>query len=168
MRQKDSYSTSQLTAMVVLRLFVGWHFAYEGLVKILNPSWTSVPYLLDSKGIMSGFFTGLAGDPAMMNMVNALNEWALLLIGLGLITGAFSKLSSIGAMILLAFYYLSHPSFIGAKYMMPFEGSYLWIDKNLVEMAALGVLLAFPTSHIIGLDRYLRRAIPLLSKLKLM
>nr|WP_233566970.1 DoxX family membrane protein [Parabacteroides sp. AM58-2XD] len=113
MIQKDSYTSAQLTAMVVLRLFIGWHFAYEGLVKILNPKWTSLPYLLDSKGFMSDFFAGLASDPAMMNMVNALNEWALLLIGLGLITGAFSKLSSIGAMILLAFYYLSHPSFIG-------------------------------------------------------
>lgn len=168
MKQKSSYSTAQLTAMVVLRLFIGWHFAYEGLAKILNPSWTSVPYLLDSKGFMSDFFIRMAGDPAMMNTVNVLNEWALLLIGLGLITGAFSKLSSIGAMILLVFYYLSHPSFIGAKYMMPFEGSYLWIDKNLVELAALAVLLAFPTSHIIGLDRYLKKALPLLSKLKLM
>ena len=168
MIQKDSYTSAQLTAMVVLRLFIGWHFAYEGLVKILNHKWTSLPYLLDSTGFLSDFFAGLASDPAMMNMVNALNEWALLLIGLGLITGAFSKLSSIGAMILLAFYYLSHPSFIGAQYMMPFEGSYLWIDKNLVEMAALAVLLVFPTSHIIGLDRYLKKAIPLLSKLKLM
>ena len=128
MIQKDSYTSAQLAAMVVLRLFIGWHFAYEGLVKILNPKWTSLPYLLDSKGFMSDFFAGLASDPAMMNMVNALNEWALLLIGLGLITGAFSKLSSIGAMLLLAFYYLSHPSFIGAQYMMPFEGSYLWIS----------------------------------------
>lgn len=56
MIQKDSYTSTQLTAMVVLRLFIGWHFAYEGLVKILNPSWTSLPYLLDSKGFMSDFF----------------------------------------------------------------------------------------------------------------
>lgn len=91
MIQKDSYTSAQLTAMVVLRLFIGWHFAYEGLVKILNPKWTSLPYLLDSKGFMSDFFAGLASDPAMMNMVNALNEWALLLIGLGLITGCFQQ-----------------------------------------------------------------------------
>ena len=73
MIQKDSYTSAQLAAMVVLRLFIGWHFAYEGLVKILNPKWTSLPYLLDSKGFMSDFFAGLASDPAMMNMVNALN-----------------------------------------------------------------------------------------------
>ena len=52
MIQKDSYTSAQLTAMVVLRLFIGWHFAYEGLVKILNPKWTSLPYLMDSKGFM--------------------------------------------------------------------------------------------------------------------
>ncbi len=168
MVKKDSYSTVQLTAMVLLRVFIGWHFAYEGLVKILNPKWSALPYLLDSKGIMSDFFAALAGDTAMLDMVNLLNEWTLLLIGLGLITGTFSKLSSIGAIILLGFYYLSHPSFIGASYMMPFEGSYLWIDKNLVELVAVCVLLAFPTSHIIGVDRFLKPAIPLLSKLKLM
>ena len=74
MIQKDSYTSAQLTAMVVLRLFIGWHFAYEGLVKILNPKWTSLPYLLDSKGFMSDFFAGLASDPAMMNMVNEITD----------------------------------------------------------------------------------------------
>ncbi|MCC8144047.1 MAG: hypothetical protein LIO97_09240 [Tannerellaceae bacterium] len=57
-------------------------------------------------------------------------------------------------------YYLSHPSFIGANYLMPFEGSYLWIDKNLVELAALGVLLVYPTSHVLGLDRWLVKKVP--------
>lgn len=167
MKENCLYTRAQLTVMVLLRVLIGWHFAYEGLVKILNPKWTSLPYLLDSKGFMSGFFSGLAGDPATMNVVNALNEWALLLIGLGLIAGAFSKFSSVGAIVLLGFYYLSHPSFIGARYMMPFEGSYLWIDKNLIEMAAIAVLLAFPTSHIIGLDRFLGKVAPVLSKFKL-
>ena len=50
---------------------------------------------------------------------------------------------------------------------MPFEGSYLWIDKNLVEFAALGLLMVFPTSRIIGFDRMLARACPALLKLKL-
>ncbi|MCD8265478.1 MAG: hypothetical protein LUD02_16080 [Tannerellaceae bacterium] len=57
-------------------------------------------------------------------------------------------------------YYLSHPSFIGANYLMPFEGSYLWINKNLVELAALGVLLVYPTSHVLGLDRWLVKKVP--------
>lgn len=154
------YSKSQLTWLVILRLFVGWHFMYEGAVKIMNPSWTSLPYLLDSQGFASSFFIKLTQNPGVMDAVNFLNEWSLLLIGLALVAGCFSRLACIGGMALLLMYYLSHPSLIGVTYMMPFEGSYLWIDKNLVELAALGVLFVFPTSRIWGLDRWLVKVLP--------
>lgn len=167
MKTEQLFSKAQLTWLVVLRLFIGWHFMYEGMVKILNPKWTSLPYLLDSKGFASSFFVGLTQDADMMALINYANEWTLLLIGLGLTLGCLCRLSSVGGMILLAMYTLSHPSFIGADYMMPFEGSYLWIDKNLVELAGLGVLWVFPTSQIIGFDRMLGKACPVLHKLKL-
>ncbi|GAG09256.1 unnamed protein product, partial [marine sediment metagenome] len=35
----------------------------------------------------------------------------------------------------------------------PVEGSYLIVNKNLIEMCALFVLTIFPTGTIIGLDR---------------
>ncbi|MCE5224484.1 MAG: DoxX family membrane protein [Porphyromonadaceae bacterium] len=162
------YTKAQTTWLVVLRVFIGWHFLYEGLVKIMNPKWTSMAYLLDSKGPASSFFVGLTQDPSTMNLVNFCNEWGLFLVGLGLLTGCLSKLSSIGGIAFLGIYYLSHPSFVGAGYIMPFEGTYLWIDKNLVELAALIVLLVFPTSKIIGIDRLLVKAMPAgILKLKL-
>lgn len=168
MKTTQNYSNAQITWLVILRVFIGWHFMYEGLVKILNPKWTSLPYLLDSKGPVASFFINLTQDDSVMTLVNFLNEWSLFCIGLCLIIGLFSKLASIGGMILLLAYSLSHPAFIDAAYMMPFEGSYLWIDKNLVEFAALGVLFTFSTSKIIGLDRLLVKILPAgLLKLKL-
>lgn len=161
------YSKAQMTWLMLLRLFIGWHFMYEGMVKILNPKWTSLPYLLDSKGIFSSFFIQMTQDDSLMILVNFVNEWALLLVGLGLTLGCLFRLSAVGGMILLAMYTLSHPSFVGASYMMPFEGSYLWIDKNMVELVGLGVLCVFPTSQIIGFDRVLGRNCPILRKLKL-
>ncbi len=163
---KQDYTKAQLTWLMILRLFIGWHFMYEGMVKIMNPKWTSLPYLLDSKGPAASFFIKMTQDDGLMTMVNFVNEWALLLIGLGLTLGCLYRLASVGGMILLAMYTLSHPSFVGASYMMPFEGSYLWIDKNMVELAALGLMCVFPTSRIIGFDRMLGRAFPLLLKLK--
>ena len=109
------------------------------------------------KGSRCFIFIKLTQDDSLMTTINFLNEWALLLIGLGLTLGCLYRLSSVGGMILLAMYTLSHPSFVGASYMMPFEGSYLWIDKNLVEFAALGLMCVFPTSQIIGFDRVLGR-----------
>lgn len=157
MNELTSYSRPQTFWLVVLRLLIGWHFLYEGIVKILNSSWTAYPYLMDSKGFLSDFFYGIAENPQLLAISNVVNIYGLTLIGLGLILGCLSRYASIGGIIFLLLYYLSHPPFIGADYMMPTEGSYLWIDKNLIEIGALMVLIYFPTSHIIGLDRYISK-----------
>ena len=155
MKEQISYSRAQTLWLVVLRLLIGWHFLYEGIVKFFNSSWTSYHYLMDSQGIFADLFYALADNPTLLSVANFLNVYGLILIGLGLILGCFSKLSSIGGIILLVFYCLSHPPFIGAEYLMPTEGSYLWVDKNLIEIGALMVLIYFPTSRIIGLDRFI-------------
>ena len=154
-----NYSTKQLTALLILRLVIGWHFAYEGLVKIFNTTWGAAMYLRDSQGFFSRFFIHLA-DSSAMPVVDLLNEWGLLLIGLGLICGAFSRIASICGILLLSLYCLSHPFFVGVQYVMPVEGNYLWIDRNIVEIAALLVTLLLPTSHIIGLDRFIKKYLP--------
>ena len=58
-----------MTWMVVLRVLIGWHFFYEGIVKLVNPNWTSVSYLMDSKGFLSGFFVNLATNPGVLQVV---------------------------------------------------------------------------------------------------
>ncbi len=147
------YSNRQIALLVVLRILIGWHFLYEGLSKLLNPDWSSVAFLLDSKGFLSSFFYSLASNPEILRIVDFLNVWGLILIGLGLILGLFSRISIIAGIALLGTYYLSHPPFVGYTFSVPSEGSYLWINKNLIEMAALAVLLVFPTWQRIGIDR---------------
>lgn len=154
------YSKLQLTFLVILRVFIGWHFLYEGMVKVLNPDWSAKAYLMDSKGIFGQFFINLSSNPGAMKYIDFLNEWALVLIGTGLLLGCLARLSSIGGMLLLLLYTFSHPALIGVKYMMPMEGSYFLIDKNLVELAALGVLFVFPNARIIGIDRLLYKILP--------
>ncbi len=75
-------------------------------------------------------------------------------MGAGLIVGLFTRVASIAGMVLLAFYYLSHPAIIGVTYAIPSEGSYLWINKNLLELLTLWVIVLFPTWKIVGLDRF--------------
>jgi thiosulfate dehydrogenase [quinone] large subunit len=79
--------------------------------------------------------------------------WGLTAIGLGLICGCFVRWASIAGMVLLGLYYMVNPPFIGLNYAAPTEGSYLIVNKNLIEMAALYILIIFPTSTIIGIDR---------------
>ncbi len=148
-------STSQKIWLVALRLAIGWHFLYEGLVKLVNPNWSSVSYLLDSGGFMKNIFYSLAGNPDILTVVDLMTIWGLILIGLALILGMFCRVAVISGMVLLAFFYLSHPPFIGMKYAVPSEGSYLVVNKILIEMLALGVLYVLPASKEFGLDRFI-------------
>ena len=157
---ENNYTKAQLTWLLVLRIFIGWHFLYEGMVKVLNPYWTATSYLMDSQGMFRSMFINMAGNAATMKYIDFLNEWALVLIGLGLLLGCFTRLSVIGGILLLLLYTFSHPALIGVKYMMAFEGSYFLIDKNLIELAALGVLFVFPAARVIGMDHFLVKVLP--------
>jgi len=148
---------NQQLTLVALRLAIGWHFLYEGLVKLANPNWTSAGYLLDSGGFMKTFYFNLASNPGVLKVVDFLNIWGLILIGSGMILGAFTRMAIISGIVLLVFYYLSHPHFVGLKYALPSDGSYLVVNKTLIEALALGVLLVFPTWKEWGLDRWIWR-----------
>lgn len=151
----NNYSAVQMWALMILRVAIGWHFLYEGIIKALNPDWSSLGYLMDSRGLFQGLFHTLAGNATTLNVMDFLNTWALILIGGGLIIGLFTRTAIISGMVLLAFYYLSHPAIIGAAYAMPSEGNYLWVNKNLIELLTLWVILLFPTWKSFGLDRFI-------------
>ena len=150
------YTKLQSFALVVLRITIGWHFLYEGGVKVLNPHWTSKAYLLDSGGFLKDFFVQLAGNQAVLTVSDYANAWGLTLMGLSLLLGIFTRYSSIAGIALLLLYYLSHPAFPGIQYLFPSDGSYFIINKTLVELFALLVIFAFPTSDIFGLQRLLK------------
>jgi thiosulfate dehydrogenase [quinone] large subunit len=84
-----------------------------------------------------------------------MNEWGLVIIGLGLFIGLFEKPLKLSGILLLLLYYLAYPPFPGLTINAPMEGSYWIVNKNFVEMAALFVLLFFPSGHITGIDSFL-------------
>jgi thiosulfate dehydrogenase [quinone] large subunit len=142
-----------LGALVALRVLIGWHFLYEGLAKAFNPYWSSTGYLLEAKGPLAGFFTSIVANPTALRIVDWLNIWGLTAIGLGLMLGLLTRPAAIAGAVLLVLYYLCNPPFIGYTYSAPTEGSYLIVNKNLIELCALIVLALFPTGRIVGLDR---------------
>jgi thiosulfate dehydrogenase (quinone) large subunit len=156
MDKKWVYSRTQLVFLVALRVAIGWHLMYEGLVKIFQPGWSSYGYLMDSKGWFSDFFHNMAANTGLLIVVDFLNMWGLTLVGFAMIAGVFTQIAKVGALIMLLFYFVAHPPLMMADYIFPGEGSYLWVNKNLIEFLAVGVLFVFPTGHIIGIDRLLR------------
>lgn len=157
MKSNFQYTSWQAIILVFLRFLIGWHFLYEGVVKLMNPNWSSIGYLMDSKGFFSEMFISLAENRELMPIIDMINIWGLIAIGLGLILGCFTRVATVSGIVLLLLYYLSHPPFVGAKYILPDEGSYLFVNKTLIEIFALAVLLVFPTGKIAGLDRLIFR-----------
>ncbi len=150
-----SYSNWQLTSLVFLRVAIGWNFFYEGLSKLADPDWSAMGYLMDSKWIFSGLYHAMAANQSVLSVVDFLNIWGLILIGLGLILGLFTRIAAVTGIILLAFYYLSHPPLAGLQYAIPSEGNYLIINKTLIQLIAMWALYLFPTERIIGIDRFI-------------
>lgn len=144
---------SSINILIVLRILVGWHFLHEGFSKILKPGWTCLGYLVDSQGPFSFVFHAIAKNTTMVNIADWMNVIGLTAIGLLLIIGLFERPALIGGVVLLAFYYLSHPPLIGMQYAMPSEGNYMFVDKNLIELVLMVLLYTLPTSHIVGLNR---------------
>jgi thiosulfate dehydrogenase [quinone] large subunit len=143
----------QTTTIVVLRVLIGWHFLYEGIAKLTKPSWSAAGFLLQSRGMFSGLFRWMASSPDVLAIVNPLNMWGLVLIGLGLILGCFTRTAAASGILLTLLYYVCNPPFVGYFYSIPTEGSYLVVNKNLVELAALAVVLVTGTGRAAGLDR---------------
>jgi len=146
-------TTPQMVAIVALRVTIGWHFLYEGLAKLTNPAWSASGYLLQSRGPLAGLFRSMAADASTLASVNLLNRWGLTAIGLGLILGCFTRLAAASGLVVILLFYLSNPPFVGYFYSIPTEGSYLVVNKNLVEAAALAVILVTRSGRAAGLDR---------------
>ena len=145
------YSGLQKFFLVFLRVIVGWHFLYEGYVKISSEGWSAAGYLHAAPGPLGPMFDWMASSASMVTMVNFLMSWGLTIAGLTLILGLFTRVGLVIAALFLVLFYLSNPPWVGVQFMAG-EGSYLIVNKNLVELAAVMVLLVFPSGSIWGFD----------------
>jgi thiosulfate dehydrogenase [quinone] large subunit len=149
------YSNWQIFSLTFLRVIIGWHFLFEGLVKLFSsPAWTAKSYLLGSVGPFAPVFKAMASNPKLLYIIDILNIWGLILIGLSLFIGLFARQFKLFGICLLLLYYFAYPPFASVVINSPVEGNYWIVNKNLVEIAALFVLYLFPSSRISGIDRY--------------
>jgi len=147
------FSRGPMIAITALRVLVGWHFLYEGLTKLTAPSWSSAGYLKQARGPLADQFRWLATQPDMLANADLITMWGLTLVGLFLILGLFTRLASLAGIGFILLFYLATPPFVGYFYSIPSEGSYLIVNKNLVEISALAVIFATGSGKFAGLDR---------------
>jgi thiosulfate dehydrogenase [quinone] large subunit len=145
-----------LIAITVMRVLVGWHFLYEGLSKLTAASWSAAGYMKQARGPFADLFRSIASQPNLLANADLITMWGLTLVGACLILGLFTRLASLAGIGFLLLFYLCNPPFVGYFYSIPSEGSYLIVNKNLVEVCALLVILVTGSGRFAGLDRILR------------
>ena len=148
-------SRGAMIAITALRVLVGWHFLYEGIAKLTAPSWSAAGYLKQARGPLADLFRDLASRPNLLANADLITMWGLTIVGVCLVLGLLTRLASLGGIAFILLFYLCNPPFIGYFYSIPTEGSYLIVNKNLVELCALIVIFATGSGRFAGLDRIL-------------
>jgi len=148
-------SRSAMIAITLMRVVVGWHFLYEGLAKLSAPTWSAAGYMRASRGPFAELFKWIAGNPQLLDKANLITMYGLTAVGMLLILGLFTRLAALGGIGFVLLFYLCNPPFVGYFYSIPTEGSYLVVNKNLVEVGALSVILLTRSGLFAGLDRIL-------------
>ncbi|MBK9390714.1 MAG: DoxX family protein [Bacteroidetes bacterium] len=139
--------------LTILRIVIGWHFLYEGIAKVFNPNWSSALYLMESKWFLSGFFHWLISNNTTLQIVDFLNIWGLLIIGLFLFIGFLPRAASIGGALLLLLYYIANPPFVYST--VPTQSHFYIINYNLIEAFVLIVIASLNGEQLFGIQRYL-------------
>jgi len=129
--------------LAVARIALGWIFFYAGLVKILNANWSAAGFLNGAKTFPE-LYAWFAG-PSVIGVVNFVNEWALLLLGISLILGLFVRWSAIPGAILLLLYYFASNAF-------PIVLNGFIVDDHIIYIAMLILFFVTNDGHYFGLD----------------
>jgi uncharacterized membrane protein YphA (DoxX/SURF4 family) len=138
--------------LTFVRIVIGWHFLYEGISKISAEAWSSAPYLAGSRWIFAPLFQSIENS-ALIGIVDFVNIWGMTLVGAGLMLGLFSRIASAGGALMLLFYFLAYPPFPGFMFGVPVEGSYLWVNRNLIEFFILTAYVFIAPDYLFGLDK---------------
>ena len=142
----------------VLRMVIGWHFLYEGVAKIAVENWSSQSYLANTTGFFSSFYHWLAASPVALSVVDKLNIIGLILIGLALFVGCFTRVAALFGAFLLALYYFAYPPFGFSLFVASGESHLYIVNYQLVEAIVLVLLAVYPHTGY-SIERWLRSLI---------
>jgi thiosulfate dehydrogenase (quinone) large subunit len=145
-------SRASMVAITIMRILIGWHFAYEGIAKLTSASWSASGYLRQSRGPLSQLFKWLAAQPTLLGYADQITMYGLIIVGVLLVLGLFTRLASLAGIGFVLLFYVCNPPLVGYFYSLPQEGSYLIVNKQLTEIGGLLVVLVSGSGKFAGLD----------------
>src|SRR3989304_4825167 len=86
---------SQKLSLFLLRVSIGWLFLYAGLSKLMKGNWSAAGYLNSAKTFPDLYHW--FASPGILPVINFLNEYGQILIGISLILGILVRYSTTSA-----------------------------------------------------------------------
>ncbi|MBI4079523.1 MAG: DoxX family membrane protein [Candidatus Levybacteria bacterium] len=115
--------------LLLLRLAIGWFFLYSGVTKVFDPTWSAAGYLTNAQTF--GWLYQWFASSQLLPIINVVNSWGQLLLGISLITGLYVRQGGVAGAILMLLYYFPILKF-------PFAGEHaLLIDEHIIYAIAL-------------------------------
>ena len=139
--------------VVALRFVMGGMMLFAGLGKfafVSGEAFDASGFLVhgvDPASPVSGLYAAMAGNAALLEVINIVVPVTQVLIGAALIAGAFVRLAALGGAIQMTMFYLGG-----------WEGQWLAaFDYTLIYAVVFLALGAFAAGRIAGLDRYIEQ-----------
>lgn len=138
-------------SLIAMRLGMGWILLQGGLTKLVNPSWTAAGYL---KNVPAGnpfaqYWGLMVGNP----IVDQLVIWGLVLTGLALIVGAFTRFSVLSASAMMMLFWASS---LEGGILQGFPVAHGWfVDSHIIYVILMVATAEFGAGRILGVDAYL-------------
>ncbi|WP_235920736.1 DoxX family protein, partial [Natronorubrum halalkaliphilum] len=134
-----------------LRFLLGGMILFAGLGKfafVSGEAFDASGFLIhgvDPASPVSGLFAAMAGNAALLEVINVVVPVTQVLIGVALIFGGFLRLAALGGAIQMMMFYLGG-----------WEGDVLAaFDSTLIYAVLFLALAAFGAGRILGADRYI-------------
>lgn len=106
--------------------------------------WTAEMYLAAAEGPLAEWFQSMAGS----GVVDGLNVWGQILIGVALLLGVFVRPASVFGALMMLLYFLSG---------YPGNAVHGFVQEHIVYIVVFFFLFASGSGHVWGLDGLLER-----------
>ena len=136
--------------ILALRLMMGLAFLQSGVDKVLSGSFSAAGYLRNAPPAngspVADLFVAMGQTGWFVDFVNVAVPWGEVLIGLGLLFGALTRLAAFWGAFMMLMFYLGN-----------WDVTHGYINGDFAYMLVFLSVAAFGAGRILGLDAYIEQ-----------
>jgi thiosulfate dehydrogenase [quinone] large subunit len=132
--------------ILALRLMIGIAFFQSGLDKVLSGEFSAAGYLQNAPAANGSPAAAMGQTTWFVEFVNVAVPWGEVLIGLGVIVGAFTRLAAFWGAFMMLLFYLGN-----------WDVAHGYINGDFAYMLVFLSVAAFGAGRILGLDTYIEQ-----------